>query len=252
MPDVRLHDSRAPNRPTVTSCLPRQAACTDSKQCCSRMCANLPGGGRCGPVDNEPKPPSATESGTFSCSGTIDINGEDCAKELGTDTTCLKSDGGIWCPAIRSGCTCTCSVGDCPNAGGPSREASAPKHPDVTIAIVGFEKATFANTETTGIRVQITNIGNELSRCVLNVSARVDGIESQRAGSWSYDKLLAAGASANGELRTMPRSWGPGRHSVTVKIDQTGCSGDINSSNDTSAPATFTVTQAPNAPRRPR
>ena len=71
-------------------------------------------GGR--PGDGSPPTNGVQVIGQFSCAGTISINGEDCTKELGTDTTCVRANGALWCPAIRQGCTCTCQLGPCPNA----------------------------------------------------------------------------------------------------------------------------------------
>jgi hypothetical protein len=64
------------------------------------------------------------EFGTFQCSGTLTINGQSCSEQLGTDIVCTSSKKGVLCPAIYSGCTCSCSVGSCPNQ---SAQSSIPQ-----------------------------------------------------------------------------------------------------------------------------
>lgn len=73
-----------------------------------------PAGGTVSP-STEPTNTSVSPrtEGTFSCSGTIKINNQDCAAELGTATTCVCQGGSCACPAIRDGCTCSCSAGPC-------------------------------------------------------------------------------------------------------------------------------------------
>jgi hypothetical protein len=56
------------------------------------------------------------EYGTFSCTGTVDGTEMTCEEQIGNNDTCLSSNGGIWCPAVYVGCTCSCTLGACPNS----------------------------------------------------------------------------------------------------------------------------------------
>jgi hypothetical protein len=102
-----------------STCYGRLSTCSKDGQCCSKSCTQ----GQCGPLDPpKPAPDMGSQMGAFSCQGSSD--GMDCQAELGNDTACIAANGGIWCPAIRSGCSCTCSLGACPNAA-PGRSPGA-------------------------------------------------------------------------------------------------------------------------------
>jgi hypothetical protein len=71
-----------------------------------------------GSSSSTPPQEDTLEFGVFSCTGTITNTNPpySCSASLGTDTRCTmtRNSGAIWCPAAYTGCSCTCSLGTCP------------------------------------------------------------------------------------------------------------------------------------------